>query len=617
MFTSKKMGRIVHMTARNCLLPKNNFIKSLVITGLFLFNFISGLSQNLITNPSLDKRDCTALTIDDVEGWFSNKKEFRHTTSYFNGCIDNNISFYTEPYKVLPYHGESYLRIGALEQREDAPNPVMIGNELINSLNAGYIYYFSCFVLSHYDLITESIDLVNKVNVKFLEEKPDAKVWIVDQPFFGTYDLQFNGFQLKDSINWIKQSGFYKANGVEKYFVYGCFEPFDSLEFQYYYNPKNETYVSVVQLLDAFTLIPVPVIPKDTVLCEGDTLRLKPKCPPGSYYEWYNGQKGGVLEITAPGTYWVMSYSDFDTVKQEIEVRMQGAKPQLPSFTLCGNDSLLFKVNELYKGAKVNWFDNDTNTIRLFKNAGNYAYRANISGCLVFDTLAIKKIDAPKKLEPNYSFCINSPEFIYANSVSFDSVYWQGKKGEDSFTTTESAKVFIQVFIDSCEFSDSTFMQVFEPKSINSIDTPLCFGNRIEFNFDTLHLLDIWPDYLNIQDTGTYQIGYFDGCDTSRFSIRVAEKENCHCHIFIPNAFSPNHKPPNDSFFISVDCEVTEQTFEVYNRWGQRVFRSTESTVWSPTDMLLGVYYYKWTAVLNNEGQRQNVFKYGTVLVVQ
>ena len=141
-------------------------------------------------------------------------------------------------------------------------------------------------------------------------------------------------------------------------------------------------------------------------------------------------------------------------------------------------------------------------------------YRANISGCDVFDTLAINKIEAPKKLEPNYSFCINSPEFIYANSSSYDSVYWQSKKGEDSFTTTESAQVFRRVFIDSCEFTDSTFVRVYEPRLINTINTQLCFGGRIEFNFDTLGLVDIWPDYLNIQDTGNYHIGYFDGCDT-------------------------------------------------------------------------------------------------------
>ncbi|MFY0674885.1 MAG: gliding motility-associated C-terminal domain-containing protein [Bacteroidia bacterium] len=590
--------------------------KGLINMGLLLL-FLPSFSQNLITNPSLDWRDCAALAIDDVEGWFSNKREFELPGTYFNGCIDDNVSFYVAPYKVMPYHGESYLRQAALEGRFDAPNPMMVGNELLNSPDSGFIYYFSNYALSHYNLRAKSIDLVDRVNVKFLEEKPDEKVWIVDQPFFGTYDLRFDGFRLKDTINWIKQGGFYKANGTEKFFVYGCFEPFDSLAFEFFHNPNNRTDGGVVQLLDAFTLIPVPTLPKDTVLCDGDTIKLKPKCPPNAYYEWYNGQKGGVLEITEPGTYWVMNYSKFDTVKQEIVVRLQGAKPQLPNVSLCGNDSIRFNVRNLYNGAKVNWFDNDTNTIRSFTNAGNYAYRADISGCVVFDTLTIKKIGAPKKLEPNYSFCITSPEFIYTNSASLDSIYWQGKKSVDSFTTTESAQVFRRVFIDSCEFMDSTSVTVYQPKLVSSIDTQLCLGNRIEFDFDTFNLLDIWPGYLSVQDTGIYQVGYYDGCDTSAFAINVAEKENCQCHIFIPTAFSPNNTAPNDSFYISVDCEVIEQNFEVYNRWGQQVYQSSESTIWSPTDMLLGVYYYKWTAVLNNEGERLNIFKYGTVLVLQ
>ena len=76
--------------------------------GLLLL-FLPSFSQNLITNPSLDWRDCNAETLDDVDGWFSNKNG-NSKSYFFNGCIHNNPNFYERNIGVKPYHGESYLR---------------------------------------------------------------------------------------------------------------------------------------------------------------------------------------------------------------------------------------------------------------------------------------------------------------------------------------------------------------------------------------------------------------------------------------------------------------------------------------------------------------------------
>ena len=46
--------------------------------------------------------------------------------------------------------------------------------------------------------------------------------------------------------------------------------------------------------------------------------------------------------------------------------------------------------------------------------------------------------------------------------------------------------------------------------------------------------------------------------------------------IYVPNSFTPNNDNLNDVFTIRVFGKITIDYFEVYNRWGQRVFRTKD-----------------------------------------
>lgn len=79
-----------------------------------------------------------------------------------------------------------------------------------------------------------------------------------------------------------------------------------------------------------------------------------------------------------------------------------------------------------------------------------------------------------------------------------------------------------------------------------------------------------------ITDTGNYTVTLIvrniGGClDTATM---VFNAENPCTDLFVPSAFSPNGDNQNDILFVYGSC-INFMQFEVYNRWGERVFIST------------------------------------------
>ena len=51
---------------------------------------------------------------------------------------------------------------------------------------------------------------------------------------------------------------------------------------------------------------------------------------------------------------------------------------------------------------------------------------------------------------------------------------------------------------------------------------------------------------------------------------------NCDCKFFIPNAFSPNNDGINDNFYVNLECQVSNFSFRIFNRWGELIYFSED-----------------------------------------
>lgn len=100
---------------------------------------------------------------------------------------------------------------------------------------------------------------------------------------------------------------------------------------------------------------------------------------------------------------------------------------------------------------------------------------------------------------------------------------------------------------------------------------------------------------VNILKPGSYNITASDlnGCSKT-FSVNVTEQN---CTIYLPNVFTPNGDGLNDVFRIPQATVLRLKDFSIYDRWGNRVFHSTQnSAAWDGTykgkACLPGTYIY-------------------------
>tara|TARA_R110002020_G_scaffold294130_3_gene509951 strand:- start:7630 stop:8160 length:531 start_codon:yes stop_codon:yes gene_type:complete len=99
-----------------------------------------------------------------------------------------------------------------------------------------------------------------------------------------------------------------------------------------------------------------------------------------------------------------------------------------------------------------------------------------------------------------------------------------------------------------------------------------------------------WPDSI-----GTYIISVYTtkfGCegDTSYHEVVI---EDCpYLQIFVPNSFTPNKDNHNETFYVhGVDGSEIE-LMVIYNRWGDKIYETTNNEPWDGKNCPIGVYTY-------------------------
>jgi gliding motility-associated-like protein len=85
-------------------------------------------------------------------------------------------------------------------------------------------------------------------------------------------------------------------------------------------------------------------------------------------------------------------------------------------------------------------------------------------------------------------------------------------------------------------------------------------------------------------------------------------------HFYIPNSISPNGDGINDYFVLAGREYVKEFKIEIYNRWGEKVFSSTDpNEAFIPTDKSNNLYIYLINVLdVFNERQLLN----GTISII-
>ena len=118
-----------------------------------------------------------------------------------------------------------------------------------------------------------------------------------------------------------------------------------------------------------------------------------------------------------------------------------------------------------------------------------------------------------------------------------------------------------------------------------------------------LSCVDCLDPFVTIQDPSVYELTVVtnNGCSERAFVNVLVDKS---VDLFIPNIFSPNIDSANDIFMIYADTRNIKeiQSFEVFDRWGEKVFTQYN---FQPNDPVHG-----WDGTLNGVELDPAVFVY-------
>ncbi len=133
----------------------------------------------------------------------------------------------------------------------------------------------------------------------------------------------------------------------------------------------------------------------------------------------------------------------------------------------------------------------------------------------------------------------------------------------------------------------------YDPDQIANRDTTIFIGNSVDVNLTSTCATDfVWSPSDGVSDvnvgtptltpseTTTYSLNLSDdGCeaiDSLRITVLDPDKLDCSV-VYFPKAFTPNNDGLNDGFGISNPNAIDDLlTFEIYDRWGSRVFSTTD-----------------------------------------
>lgn len=336
--------------------------------------------------------------------------------------------------------------------------------------------------------------------------------------------------------------------------------------------------------------------------------------------------------FTEPGTYVVwLTVTDSicmitDSAMQVIEVYPDIILDVSSDIDLCLPIPITLEANSQGTASSFIWSSNSDFSDTLNANTadstvvineptqGYYYIMAVNNGCSVIDSVLVNFTSASLNLSGNDKLCLGDNSVITASStnpsVVFSNYQWSpdsvivSGNGSSSVTIQPYTTQYIYVTAtanNGCEVTDSILISVssIDESLVNATvsDDNVPVGDEVTLNAEPSGYSYTWipsegVDNPNAQETTAtvYETTEFtvlvsDGICTKSSSVWVKVfPYTCEePFIYVPNAFTPNGDGKNDVLYLRSKI-VKELVFRIYDRWGEKVFESTNMhTGWDGT----------------------------------
>ncbi len=257
--------------------------------------------------------------------------------------------------------------------------------------------------------------------------------------------------------------------------------------------------------------------------------------------------------------------------------------------TICTGNSLTLNADNI--GSIYNWNTNETSQTIIVNTSGTFWVTVDNGTCQASDSINMQFTNAAfVNLGNDTSICENQLLVIDAENIG--STYnWSNNENTQSIAVNTSGKYWVEVInSDNCKASDTINISIIELPTVQlGNDTSFCLDETLTLVSNSSNTSSfIWnngetSNTIEIKDEGDYWIEASNSCETVRDSIHI-DAQDCHCNIYIPNTFSPNHDQINDVFKIEYTCDSSYFSIQIFNRWGNTIFKSNDLRVaWDGT----------------------------------
>ena len=349
-------------------------------------------------------------------------------------------------------------------------------------------------------------------------------------------------------------------------------------------------------------------------------------------YVWQDGSTDSIYQVKQAGKYFVTTT---DGCQNQLSDTIL-VNDVNPSFTAgrdtvkCSNDTITLTATDGFINYK--WspqYNISTSAGRVIKAFPfvdtNYIVTAEkYTGCFVSDTVAVGIISSPTVfLGTDTSLCEGST--VLLNVVTDNSTYnWQNNTTGSSYLVSRAGIYWVDVTKNKCTSRDSIKI-AYDALPFFSFgkDNILCDGTSLELK--------------PLSVKGTYSYRWQDGTDASTYPVtqpgiyKLTATNKCGgfsdsvtivsvlCKLALPSAFTPNNDGVNDLFKIKYPLPVKTFVITIYNRWGQKVFETSDTTKgWNgkTNDADQDTGTYMWTVrVTDSAGVKHS--EHGTVTLIR
>lgn len=376
-------------------------------------------------------------------------------------------------------------------------------------------------------------------------------------------------------------------------------------------------------------LLPVFSLGQDIETCGDSIINLMPNpFKIGDDYLWDNNVYDSVRQVNASGNYWLEITRGQCAYRDSIKIDMV----PFPSTINLGNDTSFCETDSVRLGISNNgtysWNTGETDQYINFKGPGQAIITFSNQKCSVKDTLLVTHDEVPNfTLGPDLELCEDS--LIILKPSTFKSGYqyvWNNGATDSVLTTIDSGIYSLQIINGKCKYQDEIVIKrIAGPKDFYlGQDTAICIGDTLLFDINQGGSFTYqWQDgsgktkYL-VNTEGLYKAEISNKCGNVNAEIKIDEQD-CSCTLYVPTAFTPNNDGVNDKFMPSY-CELQEYSMEVFNRWGELVFKTDDiNKGWDGVangKKTLGTYF--WVISLKSQYQNNGKLFYrsGTITIL-